>query len=133
VHSPSDAGGVDEAPRSTTKLDQLVDRIDRGARLLVDDHALLAGKPVEKAGLADVRLPEQCDATRAARRGGSLGWGLGKRVEDGVEQVATPPSVKCRDRVRLAEAERPEASRLGLSGGPIDLVGGEDDRLTRPS
>jgi hypothetical protein len=40
--------------------------------------------------------------------------------------------VKCRDRVGLAEAERPEAGRLGLSCRPIDLVGGEDDRLTRP-
>ena len=66
MHLAADSGGVDEPPRATVKLDELVDGVAGGARQLVDDDALAAGQGVEQGGLSDVRAAYQGDAARAA-------------------------------------------------------------------
>ena len=48
VHAAADAGGVDEAPRLATELDQLVDGVAGGAGDVVDDDPLVAGQLVEQ-------------------------------------------------------------------------------------
>ncbi len=91
---------------------------------LVDDHPVLAGDLVQQRGLADVRAADQRDAARAADRvAEGLRGRLGQRVEDGVEQVAGAAAVQRGDRVRLAEAERPQRRGVGLAAGAVDLVG----------
>ncbi len=129
VRAAADAGGVDEPPGLAAELDQLVDRVDGGAGDRVDDDAVLPGELVEQAGLADVGLAEQRDATRADGGGEGLPRRLREGVEDGVEQVAAPPAVQGGDRVRLPEAEVPRARRLGLGALVVDLVRGQHDRL----
>jgi hypothetical protein len=93
---------------AAAELDQLVDRVDGGAGDVVDDDALLAGELVEQRGLADVGLADDRDPARAADLR-PLRRRLGQRGEDGVEQVAAAAAVQRRDRVRLAEAEVPQA------------------------
>jgi hypothetical protein len=53
---------------------------------------------------------------------------LGQRVEDSVEQVAAAAAVQRADRVRLAEAERPQLGGVGLAALVVDLVGHQDHR-----
>ena len=54
---------------------------------------------------------------------------LRQRGQDGVQHVAGAAAVQGGDRVRLAEAEVPQAVRLGLGARVVDLVGRQDDRL----
>ena len=44
------------------------------------------------------------------------------RGDDGVQQVTAPPAVQRGDRVRHAEAERPQLGRVGLAGLAVHLV-----------
>ena len=106
------AGGVDELPGLAADLHQAVDRVDGGAGDRVDDRALLPGQPVEQAGLADVGPADQRDPARAARRAlDDRRRRSGSAGEDRVEQVAGAAAVQRRDRVRLAQAERPQRRR----------------------
>ncbi len=124
----ADARGVDEPPPAALELDQLVDRVDRGARDAVDHDALRAGQGVEQRGLADVGLAQQGDATRTgvARHARAL---LRQHGDSGVEQVAGATPVQGGDGVRLAEPERPERLRLELGVGVVGLVGDEQHGL----
>ena len=134
VHPAADARGVDEPPGLAAQLDELVDRVTGGAGDRVDDDPLLAGELVEQRGLADVRPAEQRHPPRAASCVRAVDRGaLGQRLEDRVEQVAAAPPVQRGDRVRLAEAERPQARGVGLGALVVDLVRGQDDRLARPA
>ena len=58
---------------------------------------------------------------------------VGQHVEDGVEDVATPPAVQGGDGPGLAEPEVPEGGGVGLGALVVDLVGDEHDRLARPA
>ena len=113
---------------SPIELDQAVDRVDGGAGDRVDDRALLAGQPVEQARLADVGAADQRDAARAALGLVRFARRVGQRREHGVEQVAAAPAVQPADRVRLAQAERPQFGGVGLAALVVDLGDGEHDR-----
>ena len=89
-------GGVDESPDLAVEFDEAVDRVDGRAGDGVDDRTLLAGEPVEQAGLADVRPSDQGDPARAALDVGVLGC-VRQRVQDGVEQVTAAPAVQPAD------------------------------------
>ncbi len=56
-----DAGGIDEAEEVALALDDLVDRIARGAGDRRDDGAAGAGQRVQQRGLADVRAADDGD------------------------------------------------------------------------
>ena len=130
MHPAPDAGRVDEAPRLATELDELVHGVTGGAGDVVHHDTVLAGELVEQRGLADVGASDQGHSARAAALVGVGVGGDGRQdVEDGVEDVATPPAVQGRDRPRLAESEVPEGGRVGLGALVVDLVGHEDDRL----
>ena len=66
LHPLADAGGVDEAPGLPAELDQLVDRVDRRTRRVVDDHPVLACELVQQRGLADVGSADDRDPSRPA-------------------------------------------------------------------
>ncbi len=134
VDPAPDTGRVDELPGDAAEGDQLVDRVTGGAGQLVDDHTVLVGHLVQQRGLADVRTADQRDTARAAdRRAERLGRGLGKRLQHGVQHVAGTAAVQRRDRVGLAEAERPERGGVGLTALSVDLVGTEHDGLAGPA
>jgi hypothetical protein len=128
VRTAPDPGGVDEPPGLAAELDQLVDRVDRGAGDLVDHRAVLAGDLVEQAGLADVRLAQQRDPRGSAEAAPASGR-LGQRREHGVEQVAAAAAVQGGDGVRLAQAQRPQPRGVGLGTRVVHLVGGEHHGL----
>ncbi len=134
VDALADARGVHELPGLAAQLDQLVDRVAGGAGHLVDDHPLLARDLVQQRGLADVRAADQRDPARPAERGaeGLLG-GLGQRVEGGVQHVAGAAAVQRGDRVRLAEAQRPQHGGVRLAGRAVHLVGDQYDGLAGPA
>ena len=126
VHATTDAGGVDEAPHAAAELDDLVHRVARGAGELVDDHALLPRGLVQQRGLAHVRAPEDRDAAGAADLLLGDRGDVRQHLHDLVEEVGDTAAVDGRDRVRLAEAEAPEGSGLGLVPGVVDLVRHEE-------
>ena len=101
--APAHAGGVDEAQRPVVGLDDGVDRVARGAGHVVHDRALVAHEAVEQRRLADVRAADDRDREDAVvgrRRSASSARGLGQRVDERVEEVAAPPAVDGRHRVR---------------------------------
>ncbi len=127
VDAATDAGRVDEPPQLSAELDDLVDRVARRARELVDDDALLARGLVEQRRLADVRAPEDRHAAGSADLGLRDGRGLGKDLHDLVEQVGDAASVDRGDGMRLTEPQVPQRSGLGLVTGVVDLVRDEED------
>lgn len=129
MDATADAGGVDEAPQLPPHLDDLVDRVARGAGELVDDHALLAGRLVEQRRLAHVRAAEDRDAARAADLVLGDGRDVRQHLHDLVEQVGDTATVDRRDGVGLAEAEVPQRGGLGLLAGVVDLVRDEEHGL----
>ena len=62
VQATLDAGGIDEQPILAIDGDDLIDRISRGARKIVDDGAFLVGQLIEQGGFADVRTSDQSHA-----------------------------------------------------------------------
>src|SRR5207237_6983145 len=80
-------GRVDELPHLAVEFDEAVDGVDGGTRDGVDDRALLAGDPVEQAGLADVRPADEGHPPWATVGGRSRLQHLRYHVENRVEQV----------------------------------------------
>ena len=114
VHAAADAGGVDEQPRHAAELDELVDRVARGAGDVVDDDALRARELVQQRGLADVRAADQRDAARARR---------------GAACRARRPRAAPRSRRR---AGRPCRGRAGRRPGTARRGPGTTGRRRRP-
>ncbi len=119
------AGGVDQPVAAAGPLDDRVDGVAGRARGRVDDGQVLAGQPVEQAGLADVGPADD-------RQRRHLGLVAGRRpgaepLDDRVEQVARSPAVQAGHGQRLAQAERPQVGDLRLGGGAVDLVGDQQD------
>ena len=125
----ADARGVDEHERLVAALEHRVDRVAGRARLLGDDHALLAEQRVQQARLAHVRAPENGDADRLLAR--LRRPGARQARDDRVEQVAGAVPVHGRERDRVAEAEPVELERLRLAPGLVDLVRDQEDGLAR--
>ena len=122
-----DPSRVDEDERLVAAAQNGVDRVAGRARLLRDDHPLLAEQRVEQARLADVRPPEDRDADRLLPRLGRPAPGQSR--DDRVQQVARAVAVDRRDRDRVAEPEPVELERLGLAARFVDLVRDQEDRL----
>ena len=64
---------------------------------------------VQQAGLADVRLADDRDPARPASTVRRLRGASGSAVQDRVQQVAAPPAVQGRHRVRLAQPQVPQS------------------------
>ena len=123
--------GVDETPDLAVHFDQRVDRIDGGARDVVHHGALVAGQPIQQRALADVRLAHQRDPSRATPARRHLGH-RGQRIDHLVQQIGHPAAVHRADRVRLAQPQRPQLRRVGLTAFAVNLVGRQEHWLARP-
>ena len=129
VHATADAGGVDEAPQPSAEVDDLVDRVARGAGEFVDDDPLLPRGLVQQRGLAHVRATQDRHTSRSADLVLGDRGDLRQHLHDLVEQVGDAAAVDGGDRVGLAETEVPQRGGLGLVARVVDLVGHEEDGL----
>jgi hypothetical protein len=123
------ARGVDEDELPVTAAEDCVYGVARRARLVGDDHALLAEQRIQQARLADVRSPEDRDADRRVRDCGPAA--TRQPGNDRVEQVAGAVAVSRRERKRIAESEPVELERERVLIGIVDLVSDQHHRLVR--
>ena len=110
------AGGVDEAQRTVVGLDDGVDCVACRARHVVHDRALVADQAVEQRRLADVGSPDDGDGEDPVVVG-VLGSPPARRQrrDQCVEQVATPPAVDRRHRVRVRRGRAGRSSQVSCS------------------
>ena len=114
---PADARGVHEHELPRRRLPARVDRVHRGARRGLDEHALLAQQGVHERALAHVRPADDRDARR---RGLALDL-CGQDRQHRIEQVSDPEAAFRGHGVRLAQAEAVEVVHDRVAGD-IHLV-----------
>ena len=114
---------------SPPRIDEAVHRVARRSRDLVHKRPLLPGEPVQQAGLAHVRAPEQRHAARPGRDVQRLGGRFGQRRQHRVEHLPTAATVDRAHGQRLAQAQRPQLPGLGLLPFVVNLVGRQDHGL----
>ena len=108
---------------ASLELDQLIERVARGAGDFADDGAVAAGDGVEEHGLADVGAAHDGET--------EVGLDLGVvgrfrcDVGDAGHEVVDAYVVVGAERDRFAEAELVELQRECLTVGVVGLVHGE--------
>ena len=110
---PSTSSSVSIASRVVPARSETITRSEPRKALTSEDLPAL-GRPITATRAALVLL-------------GGRG-ALAEQLDDAVEQVAAAEAVGGRDRLRLAEAELVELGGQVLVLGPVDLVGGDQDR-----
>ena len=129
-----DTCGIDEQPILAIDGDDLIDRISRGARKIVDDGAFLVGQLIEQGGFADVRTSDQSHAAQMRRRKeAGCPFRFLQRVECGVKQFADATTVHGGNAIRLTQTHLPEFGGQVFAFAIIDLVHRKRDWLTRGS
>src|SRR4029453_18256024 len=130
LDAATDSRRIDEPIDLATELNQLVDRIDSGPGDLMHYYSLLPGDLVEQARLPDIGLPHDGNTTWTALNLVCRSWCLWNRSQNRIQQVTAPTAVQCRHREGLAKPELPHGCRFRLGALIIDLVGGQNHRLT---
>ena len=92
-----------------------------------DDHALAAEERVDERGLADVRAADDGEPDEVLVLLGCV-LGVGRDLEQAVEQVAGPETLGGGHRQRLAEAEAVEVVDEHEVARRVDLVRGDHHR-----
>ena len=113
LHPPGtpEPRGVHEPNAAPVPVDHRVDRVSRGAGLLVHDGALFLHQPVEQGRLADVRPADEGEPRLLLEFRFTLG--IGQHPDEAVEELTRPPAVQRRHQDRIP---RPRAWNAAASG-----------------